>query len=82
MVDVLHHAVILWERGERERIKEILSETGYIGSEVFWQVAQAISEILPEGNKEKQLIQDLLGGKESYIREVERGKRTLLDFME
>jgi len=81
MVDVLHHAVILWERGERERIKEILSETGYLGNEVFWQTAQAISEILPEGNKERQLIQGFLYGKESYVREVERGKRTLLDFM-
>ena len=81
MIDVLHHAVFLWENGKRERIKEILSETGYLGNEVFWQTAQALSEILPEGSKEKQLFQGFLYGKESYIREVEREERTLLDFM-
>jgi hypothetical protein len=27
--------------------------------ETFWSVAQSLSEILPEGNKEKQLLQGL-----------------------
>ncbi len=81
IVDVLHHAVILWERGERERIKELLRDTRYLTNEIFWQTAQALSEILPEGNKEKQLIQGFIYGKEFYIREVEREKHTLLDFM-
>lgn len=81
MIDILHHVVILWEKGERERIKEVLSETGYLGNEVFWQTAQALSEILPEGSKERQLIQGFLYGKESYVKEVEGGKHTLLDYM-
>jgi len=82
MIDVLHHAVILWEKGDRKKIKEILDETGYSGNEVFWQTAQAISEILPEGDKERQLLQGFLLGRETYIREVEEGKSSLLDFME
>ena len=32
----------------------------------FWQVAQAISEVLPERDKDKQMIQSFLYGKESY----------------
>jgi len=80
MIDVLHYVLILWERGEREKIKEILSETGYAQNEIFWQTAQALSEILPEGDKEKQLIQGFLYGKEEYIKEMHQGK-TLLEFM-
>ena len=82
MIDVLHHVAILWERGNKERIKEILDETGYAGNEIFWQTAQAISEVLPEGDKEKQLLQGFLYGKEAYIREAGKRKRTLLEFME
>jgi adenine-specific DNA methylase len=83
MVDVLHYALMLWEKGEREKIKEILHETGYARNEIFWQTAQAISEILPEGDKEKQLIQGFLYGKEDYMKEYRKEKtRTLFDFME
>jgi len=82
MIDVLHHVVVLWERGEKERIKTILNETGYGGNEVFWQTAQAISEVLPQGDKEKQLLQGFLYGKETYIKETSRGSKTLLDFAE
>jgi adenine-specific DNA methylase len=80
MIDVLHYVLVLWEKGEREKIKEVLNETGYARNETFWQTAQALSEILPEGDKEKQLIQGFLYGKEEYIREA-RERKTLLDFI-
>jgi len=82
MTDVLHRVLISWERGEREKIKEILHETGYARNEIFWQTAQALSEILPEGDKERQLLQGFLYGKETYIREARKRKRTLLEFVE
>jgi adenine-specific DNA methylase len=81
MIDVLHYVLVLWERGEREKIKEVLNETGYAGNEIFWQTAQAISEILPQGDKEKQLLQGFLYGKEVYVKEA-GGKTSLLDYME
>jgi adenine-specific DNA methylase len=80
MVDVLHHVAILWERGERERIKEILNETGYVRNEIFWQTAQALSEVLPEGDKERQLLQGFLYGKEIYVKEAKE-KSSLMDFL-
>jgi adenine-specific DNA methylase len=79
MIDVLHYVLILWERGEKEKIKQVLNETGYARNELFWQTAQALSEILPEGDKEKQLIQGLLYGRGDYIKGHEKG--TLLDFI-
>jgi putative DNA methylase len=80
MIDVLHYVLILWEKGDKSKIKEVLEETGYASNEIFWQVAQAISEVLPEGDKEKQLLQGFLYGKETYIRE-ERKERSLMDFI-
>jgi len=80
MIDVLHYVLILWEKGEKDKIKEILNETGYARNEIFWQTAQALSEILPEGDKEKQLIQGFLYGKEEYIKGV-RERKTLLEFI-
>jgi adenine-specific DNA methylase len=81
MIDVLHKAVILWERGERESIKELLDDSGYSGNEVFWLTAQAISEVLPEGDKERQLLQGFLYGKETYAKSAKRGP-SLLDYTE
>ncbi|MEM3798287.1 MAG: DUF1156 domain-containing protein [Candidatus Bathyarchaeia archaeon] len=80
MIDVLHYVLVLWGSGQREKIKEILNETGYAGNEIFWQTAQAISEILPQGDKEKQLLQGFLYGKEVYVKEA-RGGTSLLDYM-
>ena len=69
MVDALHACLLYWEKNNRKAISEILEETGYINNSAFWQVAQAISEVLPEGDKEKQMLQGFLYGRESYSKE-------------
>jgi len=68
MIDTLHFALILWEKGEKRKIKELLEQSGFVRSEIFWQTAQAISEVLPKGDKEKQLLQGFLYSKEEYRR--------------
>ncbi len=65
LIDALHYAVWLWEQNEPKRLKEHLGLT-YGDNEIFWQVAQAIAEVLPDGDKEKQLLQGLLYGRKSY----------------
>jgi hypothetical protein len=65
IIDALHYALWLWERNAQKRLQEHLAAT-YGGSETFWQVAQAIAEVLPDGEKEKQLLQGLLYGRRSY----------------
>ena len=84
MIDVLHRCLLLWERGERKAIGELLAHTGYGGQDVFWRVAQAISDVLPEGDKERQLLQGLLCGREQYARAaaVERAEQLGLDLGE
>ncbi len=66
MVDALHASLLYWEQNDRKAISEVLAETGNTNNNAFWQVAQAISEVLPEGDKEKQMLQGFLYGRESY----------------
>ncbi len=65
MIDALHRAVALWERNRQRELQEHLAQT-YGTNEAFWQVAQAISEVLPDGDKEKQTLQGLLYRHRSY----------------
>jgi hypothetical protein len=66
MVDALQRAVYLWEKNQTARLQEHLALT-YGGNETFWQVAQAIADVLPDGDKEKQALQGLLYGRRSYV---------------
>jgi len=66
MVDALQRAVYLWEKNQTVRLQEHLALT-YGGNETFWQVAQAIADVLPDGDKEKQALQGLLYGRRSYV---------------
>jgi len=75
MVDVLHRCLLLWEKNDRKAIGELLMQTGYGGKDIFWQVAQAISEVLPEGDKERQLLQGFLYGRREYQVTVPRGEQ-------
>jgi len=59
-------------------LAELLEESGYGQTEVFWQVAQAISEVLPRGDKEKQLLQGFLYGKQSYVKGQALGQQAQL----
>ncbi|BAF59041.1 adenine-specific DNA methylase [Pelotomaculum thermopropionicum SI] len=66
MVDILHACLLLWEKNQRKKITEILQASGTLHNNAFWQLAQAISDVLPEGDKEKQLIQGFHYGRDSY----------------
>lgn len=59
MIDALHRAVCLWEAGRTAELDEHLKST-YGGNPRFYELAQAIAEVLPEGIKEKQQLQGLL----------------------
>jgi adenine-specific DNA methylase len=58
LIDTLHRAVIAWQSGDETTLQAILSLSG--NDETFWQVAQAIAEVLPEGDEERRLLFGLL----------------------
>jgi putative DNA methylase len=67
MVDAMHRAAALWMENRSAELREHLSAT-YGENEVFWQVVQAVSEVLPEGDKERQILQGLLAGRRHHRR--------------
>lgn len=73
LIDLLHRAVNLWSDGGSEMLKQFMEQAGLGEREAFWQVAQALSNLLPLTSKEKQLIDGLLGRRTSF--EEPRQKR-------
>ncbi len=59
-IDRLHLMVFWWSEGSMEELKTYLSQSEIGAKHPIWRVAQALSEILPGGNKEKQILQALL----------------------
>ncbi len=60
IIDVLHKACLLWDEQKNEELEEFLLESGHADNNDFWLIAQVISDILPDGDKEKQQLQGLL----------------------
>lgn len=71
LIDVLHYVLLLWEKGEKEKLLKKLSET-YGNSEAFYRVAQAIAQSLPNESKEKRLLEGCFpsGKKEKLMEEI------------
>ncbi len=68
MVDLLHQVLLYWSRNDRKAISELLARTGHAKNDDFWRLAQAIAEVLQDGEKEKQMLQGFLYGRESYVK--------------
>jgi putative DNA methylase len=62
-----------WQ-GDTEGMTEFLARSRQGRNPSLWLVAQAISEILPDGDKEKQLMQGLLNQRDHLEEEARKGK--------
>jgi adenine-specific DNA methylase len=69
LIDVLHRLCAFRERGDTTGMAEFLARSGQAQNPALWLVAQAVSEILPDGDKEKQLMQGLLNQREELEQE-------------
>ena len=74
LIDVLHRMCAFREKGDTQGMGEFLARSGHANNNSLWLVAQAISETLPDGDKEKQLMQGLLNQKEG-LEEAARERR-------
>ena len=70
LIDVLHRALLLWEKGKRTELVDLLQESGFGRGEAFYRVAQAVSETLPNESKEKKLLDGFLAGRERLREEM------------
>ena len=79
LIDVLHQALLLWKGGKNEQMLKVLNDSGFGKSNVFYRVAQAISESLPSGSKEKQLLEGFLQGRQRISEDIRKqSKQTKL----
>jgi adenine-specific DNA methylase len=60
LIDVVHRGCFLWEREDRVDLSEFLNRALMGRDDAFWCVAQSLSDILPDGSKENQLLKGLL----------------------
>ncbi|MCH8851579.1 MAG: hypothetical protein IID41_02890 [Planctomycetes bacterium] len=60
LIDTLHRCCAFRDKGDTGGLSEYLARSGHGRNEKLWTVAQAVSEVLPDGDKEKQLLQGLL----------------------
>ncbi len=74
LIDILHKALLLWEKGQRDEMLRVLRDSSYGDSEAFYRVAQAISETLPIENREKKLLDGFLAGREKVREDIRQGQ--------
>ena len=78
LIDVLHRLCVFREKNDIDGMGQFLARSGQGNNPTLWVVAQAISDILPDGDKEKQLMQGLLNQKEK-LRTSRRAGRLVLN---
>jgi len=77
LIDALHKSCLLWKADKRKQLEKFLTESGFADDPTFWETSQALSELLPDGDKEKQMIQGLLMKAPTISKEA--GKQLTLD---
>ena len=81
LIDVLHRVLVLWKE-DREKMKDVLAETGWGQKDSFYRVANAICRTFPKESKskEKQWLDGFIHGREILLHEMAtRGTQKKLD---
>ncbi len=59
---------MLWEKGDLENLQRFLAEEGLLNAERFWRAAQALVSVLPDGDEERKLLEQLMPSREGLLR--------------
>ena len=79
LIDTLHRCCAFRDKGDLPvrgtqtgtgGLSEYLARSGHGRNEKLWTVAQAISEVLPDGDREKQLLQGLLNQRDKVVQDL------------
>lgn len=73
-IDVVHRALVLWERGDRDELAQFLAKAASDREEKARLVAQTLINILPDGDSERRLLEGFLAGR-NLLPEAERQER-------
>ncbi|MBX9397444.1 DUF1156 domain-containing protein [Streptomyces sp. TRM72054] len=78
-VDVMHAACLLHDQGRRQELDALLGTSGAGTEPAFWALVTAVTELLPEGARERTLLLGL-GGNRDVLEE--RAARYVPEFEE
>jgi putative DNA methylase len=67
IIDVLQLACRVHDSGRRREAAELLGATGLAQVSIFWASARAIAECLPDGNRERTMLVNFLGGRDGVV---------------
>ena len=74
LIDILHQALFFWAHGQRDQMLKVLTDSGFAKNDVFYRVAQAVSESLSKESTEKKWLDGFLAGKERILSDSGRHK--------
>ena len=74
LIDVLHRMCAFREKSDTQGMAQFLNRSGHANNHSLWLIAQAVSEILSDGDKEKQLMQGLLNQKDGLVEATRQGE--------
>jgi len=74
LIDVVHRAALLWSAGDRRALAEFLATHAMGREDGLRAVAQALVNVLPDGDRERQLLEGFLTGQDN-LPDVPRSQR-------
>ncbi|MDH6624285.1 hypothetical protein M2271_002087 [Streptomyces sp. LBL] len=78
-VDVMHSACLLYDEGRRQELDALLGASGAGTEPAFWALVTAVTQLLPEGSRERTLLLGLGGNRDDL---AERAAKYSPDFEE
>lgn len=79
LIDVLHLAARYHDAGRRNELAELLGATGMGAEPGFWATASAISESLPDGDRERTMLLGLTGNRDLLAQAAARHVGTTVE---
>ena len=70
VIDLLHLAAQLWDAGRSADVVDLLAWSGHGDSPGFWDLARVLSELLPEGERERTMYQSLTTSQDRLSRQA------------
>lgn len=70
IIDFLHLAAQLWDAGRSADVVDLLAWSGHGDAPGFWDLARVLSELLPDGERERTMYQSLTTSQERLSRQA------------
>ena len=74
IIDVLHRALRIWQRGDREALVDFLATHAVGREDAVGVVAQAIASVLPSQDEERRMLENYLQGSDNLPESLYRDR--------